>query len=167
MSRECLECRASLEGMQKTAKYCSSRCGWIARRKRQQAETTVTERTDSYYAYIANNWDRYFRKILRTKRARCKNIPNLTLDLTPEDLIQKLKGQNYRCALSGVPLSCRLQSGTVYHTNASIDRIIPGGPYTSGNVQLVCSAVNAFRRDFSIEEFVGWCVAVAEFSGSK
>ena len=47
-------------------------------------------------------------------------------------------------------------------SNASIDRIDAGGEYKVENIQLVCSVVNSFRRDMSVEEYVDWCKKVVK-----
>jgi hypothetical protein len=77
--------------------------------------------------------------------------------LTREILLAQLEKQDYKCALTGVPLTCKLDKGDVCPTNASVDRIQAGGPYTADNIQMVCRAVNFFRSNLSVPEFVDWC----------
>ncbi len=48
-------------------------------------------------------------------------------------------------------------------TNCSLDRIEAGGTYDISNVQLVCSAVNGFRRSLPLDTFIGWCKEVASY----
>ena len=52
-------------------------------------------------------------------------------------------------------------------TNASIDRIDPKGDYSVENVHLVCAALNKFRIDTSLQEFVDWCTKVANYAVCK
>ena len=66
-----------------------------------------------------------------------------------------------KCALTGVELTCKLEKGVKCKTNASIDRIDPKGPYIKSNVHLVCAAVNKFRIDLPLDEFIDWCRKVA------
>jgi len=81
--------------------------------------------------------------------------------LTREHIEELLEEQGGMCALSGEPLTFIRGAGSVA-TNASLDRIEAGGTYAKENVQIVCSAVNSFRRDLSIEEYVEWCCKVAK-----
>jgi hypothetical protein len=71
------------------------------------------------------------------------------------------------CALSGEPLTCLRKSGVKYKTNASIDRIEAKGSYAEDNIQLVCVAVNKFRIDMDIEEYINWCRKVAYNADKK
>lgn len=88
--------------------------------------------------------------------------PQRTNDgLTADDLLEILERQGGRCALTGKQLTFVRGKGAV-DTNASIDRLQAGGLYTKENIQLVCSAVNSFRRALSVEDFVSWCEAVVE-----
>lgn len=128
-------------------KFCSAEC----KGKWQYISGRVT--TESQYKGISGNWSRYASRLLAAggqKRSQ----------LTRETLLQKLEYQQYRCALTGVPLTCNLEKGVISPTNASVDRIIAGGPYTADNIQMVCRAVNMWRGDLSIEEYVTWCQKV-------
>jgi hypothetical protein len=78
-----------------------------------------------------------------------------------------LEEQGYKCALTGVELTCILEKGTVCKTNASIDRIDPKGPYTKDNVQLVCAAINKLRVDMSVDDFINWCKKVSDHALRK
>lgn len=161
MARICEECPTDISEKRKDARFCSAECRLKAKNRRSSERRTADgKNTERAYKYVNNNWNRYFAKILRTKRYHHKN-KGTELTITPEELVEILKQQDYRCALSGTPMSCRLQTGVRYHTNASVDRINPGGPYNRTNVQLVCSALNGFRGDISVEEFIGWCISVA------
>ncbi len=87
--------------------------------------------------------------------------------LTLDTLLQKLEDQNFLCALSGVPLTCTLEKGIVHKTNATVDRIVAGGSYTPDNIQLVCRAVNSFRNNTSVEEYIEWCRIVTEYHNGR
>jgi hypothetical protein len=82
--------------------------------------------------------------------------------------MELLEKQNYKCALSGEPLTCIAEMNTdkskfrrFHQTNVSVDRIRAGEPYTKDNVQLVCLAVNIGRSNFEINEYIDWCKKVA------
>ena len=112
--------------------------------------------TETQYQTISGDWNRYFSRLCCRSRKR--------IGLTREDLLDTLEKQEYKCALSGVQLTCKLEKGTRFLTNASIDRIEAGGPYIKENVQLVCSVLNSFRTDTDLEEFIWWCKKVAEYN---
>jgi hypothetical protein len=78
--------------------------------------------------------------------------------------LRKLQEQDFKCALSGVQLTCDLSKGVVSQTNASVDRIVAGGPYTEDNIQMVCRALNQWRADTSVVDFVAWCRKVVEYN---
>ena len=82
--------------------------------------------------------------------------------LSRDIILAQLEKQGYKCALSGVPLTCELQIGKRTKTNASIDRIEAGGAYTADNIQMVCRALNSWRADTAIPDFVNWCRKVVE-----
>ena len=87
--------------------------------------------------------------------------------MTKHDCVRILEKQNYKCALTGVDLTCLLIKGTITKTNASIDRIDPKGLYTEDNVQLVCAAINKLRIDMEVSEFIEWCEKVANHAVHK
>lgn len=144
----CPSCTKQFEKKRSTHRFCSSECK--GKHKYQSGKIT----TKIQYSYISGNWERYLNR-LTFKRRR-------DVGLTAEVLMDLLVSQNYRCALTGKEMTCILEVGSKCPTNASIDRKNAGGPYTKDNVQLVCAAVNSFRVNMPIAEFVAWCKAVAE-----
>ena len=118
--------------------YCSIKCKKYAYRKRANDKNK-------------GDWEWYFKGIINGREDR-KNI-------TPEFLKTLLEKQDHRCALSGVKMTCTKVIGdskTIW-TNASIDRIIPEKGYNVENVQLVCRAVNSFRNNMEVNDFINWC----------
>jgi hypothetical protein len=108
---------------------------------------------------ISGNWQRYFCRLMRRTTKR----PVLTV----KDLHEKLAEQKGLCALSGVPLTCTLEQGKKFKTNASIDRIRAGEEYTKDNIQLVCAALNSWRGDTDLQEFIWFCKKVTEYQEGK
>lgn len=145
----CAVCRRSFQKRSGVHKFCSDQC----KGKWQYISGRLS--TESQYKEISGNWRRYCSRLLYYGGRR---RDHLTVDI----LLAQLEAQNYKCALSGVPLTCNLQKGIKFQTNASIDRIIAGGPYTADNIQIVCRALNHWRADTPIDNFVGWCRAVVE-----
>ena len=117
---------------------CSAQCGKI-------------NKANKKYIRLSGNWNLYFKHLLSKKKG----------DLTAEELVKILYKQKGKCALSGTRLTCKKVRGLNVKTNASIDRIIAGGEYNKENVQLVCRAVNSFRHDLSVADFIKWCKKVA------
>lgn len=135
-------------------KFCSEAC----KGKWQYISGKVT--TGTQYELISGNWRRYLSRLIYSAgRKRDK--------LTREDLLDLLESQNYKCALSGLDLTCNLEVGKKFPYNASVDRIVPGGPYTKDNIQLVCSSLNSWRSDTDLETFIAMCKSVTEFQEGK
>ncbi len=118
---------------------CSAQCGKI-------------NKANKKYIRLSGNWNLYFKHLLSKKKG----------DITAEQLVELLYKQNGKCALSGERLTCKKVRGIYIKTNASIDRIIAGGEYNIDNVQLVCRAVNSFRHNLTVKEFIRWCKKVAK-----
>lgn len=135
--------------MSKAQHFCSPEC----KGKWQYISKRVT--TETQYELISGNWPRYLSRLLYFAGRKRK-------ELTRDILLRILTRQNYKCALTGVDMTCNLQKGKNFLTNASVDRIIAGGPYTEENVQLVCKAVNFFRKDTALDDFIDWCQKVVD-----
>lgn len=142
--KACAVCGAEFTPRSGVHKFCSIPC------KGKWQYITGRNRTENQYITISGSWERYCVRLLYSGgRKRDK--------LTRDILIQKLQAQDFKCALSGTPLTCNLAKGVVSATNASVDRIVAGGPYTEDNIQMVCRALNNWRADTSVAEFVEWC----------
>jgi len=146
---KCAVCDTTFKQRTWHHKYCSDTC------KGKVKYVTGEVTTESQYKEISGNWDRYLSRLLYFNG---RKRDHLTRDI----LKDKLKEQNYRCALTGIELTCLLEKGKRFRTNASIDRIVPGGEYSEDNIQLVCQAVNYWRSDLPVSEFVEWCRKVVE-----
>ena len=144
----CDSCKKEFLQKRTGHRFCSSTCKGVYK----YSSNTIT--TESQYKYISGNWLKYLNRL--TFKRRREN--GLTADL----LMSLLVKQNYKCALTGKELTCILERGVVCQTNASIDRINAGGDYVIENIQLVCRAVNSFRNNVSLNEFISWCNAVTK-----
>ena len=114
--------------------------------------------TKRQYESISGNWSRYFDRLLGKGRRGA---------LSRQDLLNKLESQKGLCALSGLPLTCQLEQGKRFKSNASIDRLEAGGSYAPENIQLVCAALNGFRQDTDLDEFIWYCQKVTEYQNRK
>ncbi len=64
--------------------------------------------------------------------------------------------QDYRCALTGIPLA---------PDDANLDHIVPiaaGGKHQMNNVQVVHKTINQMKSTLAQDEFVEWCRHVVE-----
>ena len=144
----CVVCQVSFHPKSGAHKFCSPQC----KGKWQYISGRLS--TENQYKNISGNWRRYFSRLIG-KAYRT--------ELSIEILQNILEEQKGLCALSGMPLTCTLIKGQRILTNASIDRITPGGPYIPENIQLVCSVLNCWRGDTNLQEFIEWCRKVAQF----
>lgn len=144
--RVCVCC--GTEFLAKNRLYCSGVC----KGKYKYEVGAIT--TKSQYENISGNWVRHLSRLLYAAGRKRDN-------LSREDLLILLDRQNYKCAISGLNLTCQLEKGVKCWTNASVDRIDAGGSYTLDNIQLVCRAVNSWRSDMPLELFIEVCKAVA------
>lgn len=81
----------------------------------------------------------------------------LDLKVTKEYLQKLLESQNFKCALSGVPIGIHTFKK---ENSASLDRIDSSKGYVEGNVQWVHKYLNSMKWDLSMEEFLEWCKKV-------
>lgn len=146
----CLHCNTVILHGNKGRKYCNIKC------KRAYHRIHGCESTERQYKNISGNWNRYLARLCNRSFKR----QNLHIN----DVLKLLESQQYKCALSGVELTCKLEKGVICKTNASIDRINPKGEYNIDNVQLVCVALNKLRTDTEMNEFIEWCRKVTEYN---
>jgi len=146
--KPCVVCNEMFTPFSGVHKFCSPVC------KGKWKYITGTSSTENQYKKISGNWDRYVSRLMYYNG---RKRDHLTRDI----ILQKLEEQGYKCALSGLPLTCQLEVGKKFPNNASIDRIEAGGPYVKDNIQIVCRALNHWRADTTVEDFVAMCRAVA------
>lgn len=151
--KSCVTCANTFTPKVGTQRYCCVVC------KRKAYREHGPETTERQYALISGNWSKYFSRLCQRSFRRD--------NLTKADCIALLEKQEYKCALTGVELTCMLEKGTVCKTNASIDRIDPKGPYAKENVQLVCAVINKFRINTPLDEFIDWCKKVSKYAVCK
>lgn len=94
----------------------------------------------------SKDWRSYFKKLLNNNAKERKQ-------LTVEDLLELYAKQNGRCALSGIRLTKIVGTGVV-NSNASLDRIRPGGAYCRSNIRLVTGFCNSFRGNSTDAELI-------------
>lgn len=86
--------------------------------------------------------------------AETRNIEwGVTFDYLADLLIE----QDFKCALSGVPIDAMEITN-----NCSLDRIDSSKGYVEGNVQWVTSMVNMCKQSYTQGDFILMCQAVAD-----
>jgi predicted nucleic acid-binding Zn ribbon protein len=143
--RLCIVCASRFYTTHPNYITCSKKCSSINKVNRR-------------YIRENNNWEAYFKHLLSKKQGA---------NLTVEQLVNMLNKQKHGCALTGIPLTCIRKRGTIIQTNASIDRINAGMEYNINNIQLVCRAINSFRGNMEVDEFILWCNEVTEHALRK
>jgi hypothetical protein len=149
--KECLVCSSKFKPRSGVHKFCSETC------KGKWKYLSGHWTTENQYSSISGNWDRYAARLVAKKDRKA---------LSKDFILNLLLKQDYKCALSGLPLDCTLVKGERNPYNASIDRLEAGGPYSEDNVQLVCRCLNSWRSDTPLEEFIRVCTAVAVYKGN-
>jgi hypothetical protein len=137
--RNCKSCNKPFETNHPNYLCCSKRC-------------TQINKVNKRYERENYDWQSYYKHILSKK---------LNSDITVDQLIYKTAEQDYKCALSGVELTCIRRRGVIIPTNASLDRINAGKEYNYDNIQIVCRAINNFRADLTVDNYIDWCIKVA------
>lgn len=85
----------------------------------------------------------------------------LEFSITIEYTWELLKKQEFKCALTGLPISCTRNYGKQPTLQtASLDRRDSSKGYVEGNVQWLHKIVNCMKNDWSNEEFIALCEMV-------
>ena len=152
--KKCVVCDTIFTPKSGVHKFCSEPC------KGKWKYITGFGSTENQYKEINGNWKRYLSRLLYVEGRKREN-------LTQEILLNLVEKQNYKCAISGEPLTCYLIKGKQIFTNASVDQIIPNGGYTIDNIQLVQKRYNLFKLNMSQEEYIEACRKVVEYHDKK
>lgn len=110
--------------------------------------------------------DLYWSKRVSVMKTQSRTRGILCL-LEKDDLLGKYLEQSGRCAITGLKMTCILQTSGRSKMQASCDRIDSDGNYTVDNIQIVCDAVNVMKQDLKQAEFVKFCRLVVEMRDSK
>ena len=87
---------------------------------------------------------------------------NLEYNLTGEYMWNLLEEQNFKCALTGIPLEIhKIKTSKI---TASLDRIDNTQGYIPGNVRWVHKRVNVMRMDMTDEELLEWCLLLIKYN---
>jgi len=87
---------------------------------------------------------------------------NLDYSITGEYMWNLLEAQEFKCALTGIPLV--IEKVRTPKITASLDRIDSTRGYIEGNVRWVHKRVNIMRMNMSDEELIEWCKLIINYS---
>ena len=87
-------------------------------------------------------------------------VRGILWELTLDDVADLMVAQDYKCALTGWDIEFP-ESGHPQKAPASLDRIDSKKDYTKLNTQIVTRKVNMMKQQYSQEDFIEVCKAVA------
>lgn len=90
----------------------------------------------------------------------------LLWELTIDNVADLMESQNFKCALTGWDIEFP-ESGPPQKAPASLDRIDSKKAYTLDNTQIVTRQVNMMKQQYSQEDFIQVCKAVARNKKAK
>lgn len=100
----------------------------------------------------------YYSRVKRGAKDR-----GFDFNITIEQMWEKFIEQKRRCALSGVKIMFAPTNKTKHLQTASLDRIDSNLGYKLDNIQWIHKHLNAMKWKISNEDFIGWCIEVANF----
>jgi hypothetical protein len=98
-------------------------------------------------------------------RWAAREVRGLEFDIDIDDVMEILKKQQGKCALTGWDLEFIRGGSFGYSTNpraCTIDRIYNSGGYTKWNIQLACWMPNKIKGELSNEQFFALCKNVVD-----
>lgn len=102
------------------------------------------------------------RKMINMAKARAKER-GMDFNISHDDILQALERQGGLCALSRAEFDITAaENGRRRKRCMSIDRIDSSRGYTNDNIRITSVMVNMARLNWSDDDFVAMCAAVAE-----
>jgi hypothetical protein len=93
---------------------------------------------------------------------RRSKMADLPFDISVEWLISRFEAQGGRCSLSGRQFQLEYTTGGRRENAMSLDQIVPGAGYTTGNTQVVVWCVNEMKKRMSQDQFLTLCCDVSQ-----
>jgi len=119
--------------------------------------------TEETYKSLSNNFKRNLKRCFYNLKCKRDSKRNQNIDFDVDYLMELLEKQNYRCALSGIKLTCKMIRNVHTFTNVSIDRIDNNKNYTKDNIQIVAFIVNLMKWKQTEEDFIEMCRTVVKY----
>ena len=122
---------------------------------------------DKHYKGVGNLSSTFFSRILEGAKKR-----KIEVAVTKEQILDLLEKQNYKCALSGLPLIMsksfsKDRTNQISSTTASLDRIDSSIGYVLGNVQWVHKDVNIMKNKFDNQYFIDMCKNINQWHNTE
>jgi hypothetical protein len=125
-------------------------CGCLRGRNNRKGTTHISR---TYFSIIKQH--------AQCKQRKSRNYEfNITIEYITELLIQ----QNFKCALSGLPI---VAGYDISKMTASLDRIDNKKGYVPSNIQWVHKDINWLKQDFEENYFIMLCKNVAKHHKDK
>lgn len=116
----------------------------------------------------SSTFDGFINKLFQDIKGNTKNkAKDIDIQITIQDIKDLYKKQDGKCAMTGIKMTYTTQHDgkSSQHIknkwNISVDRIDSNKGYTVDNIQLVCAIINRMKMDFSNDEFISLCDALA------
>jgi hypothetical protein len=141
-------------GVSGVCKPCASKA---AHEYYAKNSTYIKKRVSKYSeAYLPKQ----HRDVISRLKNLCTKAKNRTkeFNLIDLDLLDLWDKQNGRCAYTKLPL---LATANQFNT-VSLDRVDSSKGYVVGNIQLVCSAINKMKQEYTEEMFLLFCLLVTQ-----
>lgn len=163
MGKKCTKCNKnkSFDSFRKRKiKSGFSLYSWCLNCEREYSRIFSKEhpRRGKYQATLGN--------LITGSRQRAKKR-GLKHTINREQVEKMLVDQQWKCAITGIPITFDIDARYVGKrrcppNRVSIDRIDNSGGYIIDNIQLVCDFVNRFRNYLELDDFIGFCIMVAD-----
>jgi len=116
---------------------------------------------EKHYKGVGNLSSTFFSRILEGAKKR-----NIQVSVTKEQILELLEKQDYKCALSNLPLIMsksysKDRTNQISSTTASLDRIDSSKGYTLDNVQWIHKDINKMKNNFNQDYFIEICKKIA------
>lgn len=144
--------KTSKDGKVNICKVC--RCEQTKAYQKAHPEQTKEIHRKHYEVSKTTNLRRRLGRLLTTAKSRNRYEVLITVD----DLEDLYTNQNGLCVYSKLPLT--LQPHQL--TTISLDRIDSSKGYINGNIQLVGTAINKMKLNYSGTQFIQLCCCVAQ-----
>lgn len=148
--KDCSQCGESQSYLRKNYAEESLRLGKVCKK-------CSNRNTDNSH----RGWHRGVRISWYNKFKSSAELREIPWYISMDDVADTMDGQGSRCALTGWDISFP-DWGHSQDAPASIDRIDSSLGYTKDNIQLVVRKVNMMKQQYTQEEFIEVCKAVAD-----
>ena len=150
--KPCSICGKEFKPASGAALFCSKKC------TSNHRKLVGNHTTEKQYERANKNPRIFFVKLIH---GRGRGMAGSRSAISPEFLMEMFESQNGMCAISGLPMSTKLEVGGSWF-RCSVDRKDNSNGYVPENVHLVCKSINIWRGAQALDDFIEMCKAVAK-----